>query len=88
MDLIFKEKHDISIINNHDDAKIKTKDIGDFLTHNECADFDPLEAAFKMLDPNNQGYIDYKSVVELMNVLQIDLISKETMAKLLGIDKI
>lgn len=88
MDELFGEKHDIGVINNHGPGKVGVKELGDFLTHNECAQFDPLEAAFKRLDPQNQGEIDYKTITQLMEVLEIDTLSKETLAKLLGVERL
>lgn len=40
------------------------------------------------MDPKGEGFVDYKTIVQLMNMLGIEAMSRETMAKLLEVDKL
>ena len=39
-------------------TELKAKELYDMLKDNELDKFDPLEEAFKLLDPNNSGELD------------------------------
>ena len=46
-------------------TELKAKELYDMLKDNELENFDPLEEAFKLLDPDGTGALDIKRLKDL-----------------------
>lgn len=71
-------------------AELKAKDLYELLRQNELQDFDPLEQAFRLLDPNGKGELDVNRLGEVFGVLGYGKIDKrdiEILYECLDVDK-
>ena len=58
-------------------TELKAKELYDMLKDNELENFDPLEEAFKLLDPDNTGALDIKRLKSLFSNLGYGQIEKK-----------
>jgi len=58
-------------------TELKAKELYDMLKDNELDNFDPLEEAFKLLDPEGKGELDIKRLKELFMSLGYGEIEKK-----------
>ena len=58
-------------------TELKAKELYDMLKDNELENFDPLEEAFKLLDPEGKGELDIKRLKELFMALGYGEIEKK-----------
>ena len=58
-------------------TELKAKELYEMLKDNELENFDPLEEAFKLLDPDNKGELDIKRLKELFISLGYGEIEKK-----------
>ena len=59
-------------------TELKAKELYDMLKDNELENFDPLEEAFKLLDPDNTGSLDIKRLKSLSLTLVTDKLKRRT----------
>ncbi len=57
--------------------ELKAKDLYELLRHNELENFDPLEEAYNLLDPNKTGAIDIARLRSIFTTLGYEDIDKK-----------
>ncbi|KAM3140115.1 hypothetical protein pb186bvf_007915 [Paramecium bursaria] len=70
--------------------ELRSKDLYELLKQNELQNFDPLEQAFQLLDPNGTGSLDIHRLGEVFRVLDYGTIDKrdiEILFECLDLDK-
>eukprot|EP01017_Pseudomicrothorax_dubius_P043161 TRINITY_DN7138_c0_g1_i2.p1 TRINITY_DN7138_c0_g1~~TRINITY_DN7138_c0_g1_i2.p1 ORF type:complete len:172 (+),score=76.23 TRINITY_DN7138_c0_g1_i2:68-517(+) len=70
--------------------EIRSEDLYEMLKQNELKDFDPLEEAFKLLDPQDSGSIDINRLKQVFSGLgygDIDHAQEKILRECLDVDK-